>query len=240
MIEQKTEQQTCELRPIFQNMDFLKLIDARSTNGVGVIPALMVDSAGAFIGLAYQSSGAYRATSIDIDFKVCEYLLGAKENKFSMNDPSPYRYSRSRVRIATSDCDQDTIRYQLKETNGDFTSWWKPDLSLLSFDRLQDETGVSIVTSIVIHSASFIPLMVGFMNPDALQITQESGNCTFWSRTQKKIWMKGETSGNILKVKDIQGAGSSAVRIFAYPTGPVCHTGARTCFEKPIVEENKT
>lgn len=80
-------------------------------------------------------------------------------------------------------------------------------------------------------------LMLGYMNEEALKQTQESGKVTFFSRTKQRLWTKGETSGNFLNVKDIKvDCDNDTLLIFADPVGPVCHTGADTCFD----EENSS
>jgi phosphoribosyl-AMP cyclohydrolase len=76
-------------------------------------------------------------------------------------------------------------------------------------------------------------LMVGFMNQDALDRTLESGFATFFSRTRNKLWMKGETSGNKLKVDRIMvDCDDDTVLLMVTPLGDgnVCHTGERSCF----------
>ena len=76
-------------------------------------------------------------------------------------------------------------------------------------------------------------LMAGFMNEEALAKTIETGKVTFFSRTRSTLWVKGETSGNFLLVKEImQDCDNDALLIYANPTGPVCHTGSPTCFDK--------
>ena len=80
-------------------------------------------------------------------------------------------------------------------------------------------------------------LMVGFMNEEALAQTQSSGYATFFSRTRNKLWMKGETSGNTLKVIRLQTAcddDTVLVRVQRQGDGNVCHTGERTCFFKEL------
>ena len=75
--------------------------------------------------------------------------------------------------------------------------------------------------------------MVGFMNQEALERTRESGFATFFSRTRNKLWMKGETSGNKLKVCKILtdcDDDTLLVRVKRHGDGNVCHTGQRTCF----------
>lgn len=75
-------------------------------------------------------------------------------------------------------------------------------------------------------------LMLGFMNKEALQKTIKSNKVTFWSRSKQKLWEKGETSGNILKVTAISAdCDNDTVLIAAKPYGPTCHTGKYSCFE---------
>ena len=74
-------------------------------------------------------------------------------------------------------------------------------------------------------------LMVGFMNEAALARTRETGKVTFYSRTRKTLWTKGETSGNYLEVvKIIVDCDQDTLLVISRPHGPVCHTGAQTCF----------
>ncbi|MDU1889361.1 MAG: bifunctional phosphoribosyl-AMP cyclohydrolase/phosphoribosyl-ATP diphosphatase HisIE [Dysgonomonas sp.] len=79
-------------------------------------------------------------------------------------------------------------------------------------------------------------LMLGYMNEEALHKTQETGKVTFFSRTKQRLWTKGEESGNFLNVVSIKDdCDHDTLLIKVNPVGPVCHTGADTCFE----EENK-
>ena len=74
-------------------------------------------------------------------------------------------------------------------------------------------------------------LMVGFMNPEALQKTIADKKVTFWSRTKKRLWQKGETSGNYLEYVSMQtDCDYDSLLIKAIPHGPVCHTNQFTCF----------
>jgi phosphoribosyl-ATP pyrophosphohydrolase/phosphoribosyl-AMP cyclohydrolase len=74
-------------------------------------------------------------------------------------------------------------------------------------------------------------LMLGFMNEEAYQKTLREKKVTFFSRTKQRLWTKGETSGNFLEVVDILlDCDQDTLLIKANPTGPVCHTGADTCF----------
>lgn len=74
-------------------------------------------------------------------------------------------------------------------------------------------------------------LMLGFMNEEALKKTEQTGLVTFFSRSKKRLWTKGEESGNRLKLKQILiDCDKDTLLIKAEPSGPVCHTGADTCW----------
>lgn len=76
-------------------------------------------------------------------------------------------------------------------------------------------------------------LMLGFMNADALEVTERTGMVTFYSRSKKRLWTKGEESGNYLLLKQIMAdCDKDTLLIKATPVGPVCHTGADTCFSE--------
>ena len=80
--------------------------------------------------------------------------------------------------------------------------------------------------------------MVGYMNEESLRLTVESGIVHFWSRSKKRIWKKGESSGNILKIKGIrQDCDDDALLISVELSGvAVCHTGNKSCFFKNTLE----
>ena len=76
-------------------------------------------------------------------------------------------------------------------------------------------------------------LMLGYMNQDALNKTLSEGIVTFFSRSKQRLWTKGETSGNFLNVVEILvDCDGDTLLIKANPVGPVCHTGADTCFDE--------
>ena len=76
-------------------------------------------------------------------------------------------------------------------------------------------------------------LMLGFMNAEALDRTMQEGRVTFYSRGKKRLWTKGEESGNFLLVKTVMGdCDNDTLLIKAEPSGPVCHTGADTCWSE--------
>jgi phosphoribosyl-ATP pyrophosphohydrolase/phosphoribosyl-AMP cyclohydrolase len=76
-------------------------------------------------------------------------------------------------------------------------------------------------------------LMLGYMNEEALQKTQNEGKVTFFSRSQNRLWTKGETSGNFLIVSEIlHDCDNDTILIKALPQGATCHTGATSCFRE--------
>ncbi len=88
-----------------------------------------------------------------------------------------------------------------------------------------------LVPAIIQDSITQKVLMLGFMNEEALRKTIETGKVTFFSRTKGRLWTKGEQSGNFLNVKSIkQDCDHDTLLIKVVPCGPVCHTGADTCF----------
>lgn len=81
-------------------------------------------------------------------------------------------------------------------------------------------------------------LMLGFMNKESLNRTMKSGEVWFYSRSRQKLWKKGETSGNVLKLKGIKyNCEYNSLLVTAQPTGPVCHTGNKTCYYRELTEE---
>jgi len=90
-----------------------------------------------------------------------------------------------------------------------------------------------LVPAIVQDEQTNKVLMLGFMNEEALRKTQELGKVTFWSRSKNRLWTKGEESGHFLLLKDIQvDCDNDTLLIKANPVGPVCHTGADTCWNE--------
>ena len=84
---------------------------------------------------------------------------------------------------------------------------------------------------IVQHAVSGEVLMLGYMNPEALDKTIESGKVTFFSRTKQRLWTKGETSGNFLNVVNIApDCDNDTLLLLANPIGPTCHKGTSSCF----------
>jgi phosphoribosyl-ATP pyrophosphohydrolase/phosphoribosyl-AMP cyclohydrolase len=90
-----------------------------------------------------------------------------------------------------------------------------------------------LVPVIIQDDVSSKVLMLGFMNEEALKITKELGRVTFYSRTKKRLWTKGEESGNFLNVVSIlSDCDNDTLLIKVNPVGPVCHTGTDTCWSE--------
>ena len=95
------------------------------------------------------------------------------------------------------------------------------------------EKGEGLIPTIIQDADTQKVLMLGYMNEEALQKTQQEGRVTFYSRSKQRLWTKGESSGNYLEVKDIRiDCDNDTLLIKVNPVGPVCHTGADTCFSE--------
>ena len=76
-------------------------------------------------------------------------------------------------------------------------------------------------------------LMLGFMNGEALEKTLQTGRVTFYSRSKQRLWTKGEESGHFLELRSLaEDCDKDTLLIKAHPLGPVCHTGADTCWDE--------
>jgi len=100
------------------------------------------------------------------------------------------------------------------------------DPATLAWDKMD-----GILPVIVQDSQTAAVLMLGYMNRDALAATLESGFVTFFSRSKGRLWCKGETSGNRLRLVGVRGdCDSDALLVTAEPAGPTCHLGTDSCF----------
>jgi phosphoribosyl-AMP cyclohydrolase / phosphoribosyl-ATP pyrophosphohydrolase len=98
-------------------------------------------------------------------------------------------------------------------------------------DTLDWQKGDGLIPTIVQDATSLRVLMLGYMNEEALSTTIKTGFVTFFSRSKQRLWQKGETSGNVLQLRDIrQDCDNDALLILADATGPTCHTGKTSCF----------
>ena len=94
-----------------------------------------------------------------------------------------------------------------------------------------------LIPAVIQDAESSEVLMVGFMNEEALRITNETGFATFFSRTRNKLWTKGETSGNRLQVVEMLtdcDDDTVLVKVRRLGDGNVCHTGERSCFFRSV------
>lgn len=96
-------------------------------------------------------------------------------------------------------------------------------------DLKWDKAG--LIPAIIQDAETRVVLMQGYMNEEALRKTKESGKVWFYSRSRKRLWMKGEESGNFLYVKEVlTDCDKDSLLIKANPAGPTCHTGQDTCW----------
>lgn len=103
----------------------------------------------------------------------------------------------------------------------------------IKVDTIDFEKMDGLVPAIIQDAKSLKVLMLGFMNKEAYDKTLETGKVTFYSRTRKCIWTKGETSGNFLNVVSVKNdCDNDTLLIQVNPVGPVCHTGADTCWNE--------
>jgi len=103
---------------------------------------------------------------------------------------------------------------------------------MIDFEKMQ-----GLVPAVVVDDQSGEVLMLGFMDEAALDRTRQLGYVTFYSRTRKELWTKGETSGNRLKVVSLTtdcDRDSVLARVEVQGEGVVCHLRRRSCFTEPI------
>jgi len=82
-------------------------------------------------------------------------------------------------------------------------------------------------------------LMLGYMNEEALRRTLSGDDVWFYSRSRQELWHKGETSGNYIKVREVwKDCDSDTILVKGHPTGPVCHTGNKTCFFQKLTKQD--
>jgi len=94
-----------------------------------------------------------------------------------------------------------------------------------------------LVPAIIQDATSKNVLMLGFMNQEALEITQNTKKVTFFSRTKNRLWTKGEESGNFLNLVDLKlDCDNDTLLIFVNPSGPTCHSGSDTCWNDSNTE----
>lgn len=106
--------------------------------------------------------------------------------------------------------------------------------------ELNFEKGEGLLPSIIQDAKTGKVLMLGFMNKEAFEKTLQTGKVHFYSRTRKKLWMKGETSGHVLEVSEVYiDCDADTLLIKVNPKGPVCHEGYPTCFYRSLNQEGE-
>ncbi len=99
-------------------------------------------------------------------------------------------------------------------------------------NQLNFKKGSGLIPAVIQDNTTLQVLMVGFMNEEALEKTEKEGRVTFYSRSKRRLWTKGETSGNYLTVNKITvDCDNDSLLINVDPAGPVCHTGKTSCFD---------
>lgn len=100
----------------------------------------------------------------------------------------------------------------------------------MNIDFLKND---GLVPVIIQHTNTMQVLMLGYMNQEAFNKTKQEGKVTFYSRSKKRLWTKGETSNNFLIVDQIfEDCDNDTILIKAFPQGPTCHTGSTSCFKE--------
>lgn len=95
-----------------------------------------------------------------------------------------------------------------------------------------------LICAVIQHHETGQVLMVGYMNRESLGITFRKKKACFFSRSRQKLWVKGETSGNVLHVKQIRvDCDGDALLLLCDPTGPTCHTNETSCFYRVASDE---
>jgi phosphoribosyl-AMP cyclohydrolase len=108
-----------------------------------------------------------------------------------------------------------------------------PRDSTLELNPRYDASG--LITAVATDAATGELLMLAHMNADALAKTLETGEAWFWSRSKNRLWKKGESSGNVLRVVEARiDCDQDALWLKVDPAGPACHTGERSCFFRRI------
>ncbi|MBP3192191.1 bifunctional phosphoribosyl-AMP cyclohydrolase/phosphoribosyl-ATP diphosphatase HisIE [Natronogracilivirga saccharolytica] len=106
---------------------------------------------------------------------------------------------------------------------------------MIAVDKLDFSSSDGLIPAVIQDSRTKQVLMLGYMDRDAVQKTLDTKKVTFYSRSRQRLWMKGEESGNVLHLVEIQeDCDKDALLVEAIPAGPTCHTGETSCFhQKP-------
>ena len=98
-----------------------------------------------------------------------------------------------------------------------------------------------LIPVIIQEEGTGVVLMLGFTNREAVELTLATGTAWFWSRSRRKLWNKGESSGHFLHVKRVvTDCDTDTLLYVCRPDGPTCHTGEKSCFFREIWREEET
>ncbi len=113
-------------------------------------------------------------------------------------------------------------------------------MKTLDLDSLDFAKGNGLIAVVTQDAKSKKVLMMAYANREAVEKTVETGYAHYWSRSRKKLWMKGETSGHTQKVKDILvDCDRDSLIYIVEQKGPACHTGNETCFYTRLAETER-
>ena len=113
-------------------------------------------------------------------------------------------------------------------------------MKALDIQNLDFSKGNGLIPVVVQEFKSRNILMLAYANEEAVKKTLDTGYAHYWSRSRSKLWMKGESSGNIQKVKDILvDCDYDTILFLVEQKGNVCHTGRETCFHNKLAERLK-
>ena len=112
-------------------------------------------------------------------------------------------------------------------------------MEMIALENLKfDASG--LIPAVVQDADTNQVLMLAYMNAESFQLTLETKETHFWSRSRQELWHKGATSGNTQQVIEVKvDCDADTLLIRVHPAGPACHTGEQTCFYRNIQEENK-
>ena len=112
-------------------------------------------------------------------------------------------------------------------------------MEMIAIENLKfDASG--LIPAVVQDADTSQVLMLAYMNAESFQLTLETKETHFWSRSRQELWHKGATSGNTQQVIEVKvDCDADTLLIRVHPAGPACHTGEQTCFYRNIQEESK-
>ena len=118
--------------------------------------------------------------------------------------------------------------------NADAQTWRGRYTNWLAAHRINWQKSGGLLPVVVQDTETRQVLMQGVMNPEALNQSLESGQVTFFSRSKGRLWRKGESSGNVLQIRELAlDCDCDSLLILALPLGPTCHTGCNSCYSTP-------